>query len=150
MSTSLVRPDVASPRFVLTDGWRENHYAAHYACRCLVIRPPGGQGSLARSNIEDGFVTGRNGCVTRVYCARPTDRHEPGFVELASRTCFPKSLPSMAFLPGPPRPLLPEVRATGLYATSGRTRHVAGAHCFATRSTPAVPTVLHIPTFLYP
>jgi hypothetical protein len=25
MSTSLVRPDVASPRFVLTDGWREKH-----------------------------------------------------------------------------------------------------------------------------
>src|SRR5260370_32154838 len=56
----------------------------------------------------------------------------------------------MAFLPCSPPPLLPGVRATGLYAASGRTRHAAGASRFATGSTQAVTPGTPIPTFLDP
>src|SRR2546425_691368 len=121
---------------------------------CAQSPPPVSPGRTGPGGPCRAAARRRSARAPSTRAANDTGRNEAGFAEharnLVSRRGFPKSLPSMAFPPGSPRPPLPGARATSLYGPSGRTRHAAGASRFATGSPQAVTPGRPIPTFLDP
>src|SRR2546427_506932 len=121
---------------------------------CAQSPPPVSPGRTGPGGPCRAAARRRSARAPSTRAAHDTGRNEAGFAEharnLVSRRGFPKSLPSMAFPPGSPRPPLPGARATSLYGPSGRTPHAARASRFATRSPQAVTPGRPIPTFLDP